>query len=266
MTGRRDTAADALLHPVVLLALAVWLVNDHWAKAALPGAVTGKLSDVAGLIVFPLLPAAALALWRQRRGGAQPGPAWAPAWIIATAAAMTAIKLLDPAAWLYRHGLAAAQWPLRAAYRLITTGDVPALGAAQLTMDPFDLAALPALVVPWMLLRRARMAGRLQVAAPEGHDPEHRGHQHDEETAGEGEPPARRAQPEERQHAPGRLVAPHPASTFGPTLRGHDSEIHRPDRFEHEARSRPASGRQKCARALRVSFRQVARRSRSPRR
>ncbi|RYZ01918.1 MAG: hypothetical protein EOO73_33665 [Myxococcales bacterium] len=38
-------------------ALAVLLANDHWLKGAglLPGWVTGKLSDCAGMVVAPLL-------------------------------------------------------------------------------------------------------------------------------------------------------------------------------------------------------------------
>ena len=44
-----------LLHPAYLLALAVLLLNDHVLKEAVPGVLTGKLSDVAGLIVLPVL-------------------------------------------------------------------------------------------------------------------------------------------------------------------------------------------------------------------
>ncbi|MFT5682697.1 MAG: hypothetical protein ACI8RZ_003621, partial [Myxococcota bacterium] len=46
---------DPLLHPVTLTAMALLAVNDHWAKYALTGVVTGKLSDFAGLVFFPLL-------------------------------------------------------------------------------------------------------------------------------------------------------------------------------------------------------------------
>ncbi|WP_155374349.1 hypothetical protein [Catellatospora vulcania] len=53
MTARISLAW--LAHPVSLLALAVLLVNDHVLKAAWPGVVTGKLSDVAGLLVAPPL-------------------------------------------------------------------------------------------------------------------------------------------------------------------------------------------------------------------
>jgi cysteine-rich repeat protein len=47
--------AEALTHPLWLGALAVHLLNDHWWKGSglLPGAVTGKLSDVAVLITTP---------------------------------------------------------------------------------------------------------------------------------------------------------------------------------------------------------------------
>ena len=46
---------DLLRHPVALIALAAWLLNDHVLKSAFGNEWTGKLSDGAGLIVFPLL-------------------------------------------------------------------------------------------------------------------------------------------------------------------------------------------------------------------
>jgi hypothetical protein len=56
------TASDAvaLRHPLFWLALAVLVVNDHVLKGAgvLPGWLTGKLSDFAGLLVAPVLGAA----------------------------------------------------------------------------------------------------------------------------------------------------------------------------------------------------------------
>src|SRR5687767_4407511 len=44
-----------LLHPLTVLATVVLLVNDHVLKAAAPGWLTGKASDVAGLLVAPPL-------------------------------------------------------------------------------------------------------------------------------------------------------------------------------------------------------------------
>jgi hypothetical protein len=49
-----------LTHPVWLVSLGVLALNDHVLKGSglLPGAVTGKLSDVAGMFVAPVLLAA----------------------------------------------------------------------------------------------------------------------------------------------------------------------------------------------------------------
>ena len=54
---KRALPAGELLHPIPLLAVAVLLLNDHVLKGAgwLPAVVTGKLSDLAGLLFFPLL-------------------------------------------------------------------------------------------------------------------------------------------------------------------------------------------------------------------
>ena len=62
-------AADrrALADPRFLLAVGVLVVNDHWAKAAFGNWLTGKLSDVAGLLVVGVL--VRLALPDRRRAG-----------------------------------------------------------------------------------------------------------------------------------------------------------------------------------------------------
>ena len=67
---------DFLLHPISLGAIAVLIVNDWYVKQHWPGVVSGKLSDVAGLIFFPLLLVALAELvamvlgrpWRAPRG------------------------------------------------------------------------------------------------------------------------------------------------------------------------------------------------------
>src|SRR5574341_981347 len=62
----QDVAGGAMLawlgHPVTVLAIGVMAVNDHVLKAVAPGLVTGKLSDVAGLVVAPPLLAGLLAV------------------------------------------------------------------------------------------------------------------------------------------------------------------------------------------------------------
>jgi hypothetical protein len=55
--GRTALPLGEFLHPVPLVALVLLALNDHRWKGAgvLPAAVTGKLSDFAGLLFFPLL-------------------------------------------------------------------------------------------------------------------------------------------------------------------------------------------------------------------
>lgn len=148
--------AEALVHPVTLLALVTWIVNDHWAKAAHGGDVTGKLSDIAALIVFPLIPVAALELWRIWRGRPIPGRSWSNGWLVATGFTMVTINLFDTAAWIYRHGFAVMQWPFAAIGSLVRGDTLPALQPVVKTMDPTDLLTLPALLVPYLLVSRGR--------------------------------------------------------------------------------------------------------------
>ena len=118
--------ARALLTPTWLLALVVLALNDHLLKGAglLPGAVTGKLSDFAGLLVAPVLLAVLLRV-RSRRG------------LLLCHAAVAAVFAginLSPAvadAWTSLMGLV---WPWH------------------ITVDPTDLVALPALALGWRAL------------------------------------------------------------------------------------------------------------------
>lgn len=50
----KKSNANLLLHPVFLLALIVLYLNDVYWKQAFPNWFTGKLSDVAGIIVLPV--------------------------------------------------------------------------------------------------------------------------------------------------------------------------------------------------------------------
>lgn len=135
-----------LLHPLILLALALWALNDHVLKAAWGNAFTGKLSDVASLIVAPVLLAILSALI-----GLKPLPprVLLLGWSVAMVLVMFSIKLFEPAADAYRYGLALAQWPVRC---LWTHAWLP-LAPVQLAMDPSDLWTLPAGVVPVLLER-----------------------------------------------------------------------------------------------------------------
>ncbi len=113
-----------LLHPVPIAAAVLLVVNDHLWKGAglLPGWLTGKLSDLAGLTFFPLLLTACgrTARWiagRPDRGLSRRALVSA---IVATGVIFSALKISPALAAL--------------------AGAVP---------DPTDLVALPMLGVAW---------------------------------------------------------------------------------------------------------------------
>ena len=59
---------EVIIHPVSLCALMLWAINDHYGKGVWPGWLSGKLSDVVSLIVFPLIPTAIYELAFSRWG------------------------------------------------------------------------------------------------------------------------------------------------------------------------------------------------------
>src|SRR5690606_32427585 len=48
------TRNSLLFHPLFIASLLILLCNDFIFKPAFPGMLTGKLSDFAGLVVFPV--------------------------------------------------------------------------------------------------------------------------------------------------------------------------------------------------------------------
>jgi hypothetical protein len=136
MAGRAPPLGRELLHPLPLGAVALLLLNDHVLKQAglLPGWLTGKLSDVAGLFFFPILLFVAVDAMSGRRASAG---SWRPrsARIVTlvTVIVFSAVKLWQPAnAWMQ------ALW-----------------GATRL--DASDLVALPfAVLGGWWIVRRPR--------------------------------------------------------------------------------------------------------------
>jgi hypothetical protein len=144
-TDRAATPALPLgeaVHPVSLAAVAVLAINDWWLKPRFgPGLVTGKLSDLAGLVFAPVVlsAAAGLALALVARLGARVDPSLSRrrliACTVATGCVFAAVKL-DPAA-------------ARALVAVISRLGRP----AEIYLDRTDLLCLPMLAVAWWIGR-----------------------------------------------------------------------------------------------------------------
>lgn len=117
------TERNALRHPAFWVALVVLVVNDHLLKGAdlLPGWLTGKLSDFAGLIVAPLALAALLGARRKGLAFALVGGWFAAANLVPPVAEATSALA----------GLVGVGW--------------------HFVVDPTDLVALAVLPFAWRL-------------------------------------------------------------------------------------------------------------------
>jgi len=160
----RDGAApaDALLHPVTLLALGLLVLNDHVLKVNYPGAITGKVSDLAGLAFFPILLVSGweiiLAVTGRWRG---PGTRALGIAIGGTAVAFALVKTVPVAAAAFAWSLGVAQWVLTFPARFLDGGSMPPVVPTLVVVDPTDLLALLALAIPaWIGVERARAERR----------------------------------------------------------------------------------------------------------
>jgi hypothetical protein len=143
----------ALLHPVTLVALATLVLNDHVLKWTWRGWVTGKLSDVAGLVLAPIVLAAVLRARRREH---------VLACAVVTAVAFAAIKVDPRATVLWCDLLAWGRWVLVSPVQLAWHGELPAWIGVDGVTDPTDLVTLPASLA---VLRVARPDGTVPALA-----------------------------------------------------------------------------------------------------
>jgi hypothetical protein len=143
---------DALLHPLALVAIGLLVVNDHLLKSVAPGPLTGKLSDFAGLVFFPLFVVGAwevvlnvLGRWERPTGRAL------GVGIVATAIAFVLVKTTPVGAATFSWVLGALQWVPAAGWSAVTSGPPPWLGPAAVVADPSDLVALVALLLAFAI-------------------------------------------------------------------------------------------------------------------
>jgi hypothetical protein len=131
-------AGQSVLHPTVLASIGLLVINDWWAKAHWHDAVTGKISDFAGLYFFPVLLVAAVEVLRDR---------------------------YEPVAWATRRRrLAAAVMTTGVAFAVIKGLAPIQIGPRWIVRrDPTDLIALLSLGVAWLQFSRPPTRGGLRL-------------------------------------------------------------------------------------------------------
>ncbi|MDN5545067.1 MAG: hypothetical protein L0H03_07325 [Rhodococcus sp. (in: high G+C Gram-positive bacteria)] len=145
---------DLLLSPWALVSVSVILVNDHVLKGAFGNTMTGKLSDVAGVFLFPLLLLSVLELLRRKLAGRA-----AIAWSIAvTGIGFAAVKTVSPIGDAY-------EWVI-GFFRWTAGGFRGELLPIVVFRDPSDLWVLPILFASYLVVTHNR------TRAPQG-APEH---------------------------------------------------------------------------------------------
>ena len=151
---KRFVPGDFLVHPVSLAAIAILLLNDHVLKRQAPSWITGKLSDVAGMVLLPLVLVALVELLRRNK------PATVQAFCIAaaiTAAGFAAVKLVPAVADAYQSSLSWLRYGLTSLAQLVVAGEVAPRGNVSVADDPSDAAVIPfTLAAVWVGARTRR--------------------------------------------------------------------------------------------------------------
>jgi hypothetical protein len=163
----KAAAGDLLLHPVALAALALLVLNDHFLKAVWPGPLTGKLSDLAGMIFLPvfLVSAWELVLAVGRRWRAPSMSALVVASVV-SAASLALVKTTPLAAQVAGYAFGTAQWMIATPIRLLVGEHSPAFTTTSIVVDPTDLLALPAVgLAVWAGGRRVLRRGACRHGA-----------------------------------------------------------------------------------------------------
>jgi hypothetical protein len=141
---------------LILGMMLLWGCNDHMFKAWFGNALTGKLSDVAGLAVVPLIPLCVYGLLCSARKRSPVHNRLVLLTSLLTVGGLfSAVNTQPMCSEAYQWSMAWAQWPFRTLFHVLTeqphTAPVP-LGH---TLDPTDLLALPALCIPWWVASEA---------------------------------------------------------------------------------------------------------------
>ncbi len=160
MRHRRQPGA-LLVRPAPLVALTLVVVNDHLLKAVWPGLVTGKLSDLAGAFLLPVLILAVGEMLASRRRQRLASTRTTTAVCLAECAGLGLVKIWPAASRGYGTIVGLARYPL-----------LHRVSRVQVATDPTDLVALVSVALAWCYVcgsgRRpgSRAAGTRSITAP----------------------------------------------------------------------------------------------------
>jgi hypothetical protein len=145
--GHRERApGDLLIRPLAVVALVVLIVNDHVLKQRWPGLLSGKLSDLAGLVFLPLL---IISVYELARAATRRPWCLGDRGVLAVAATVAigfaATKLSPAVAGGYGDMLGWLRWPLIGHWSQVA-----------ISRDPTDVLCTPAAIVVWIESRRLR--------------------------------------------------------------------------------------------------------------
>lgn len=153
--SRRRTPGDLFLHPLPIAAAATLAINDSVLKARWPGTLTGKLSDVVGLFVFPIILVCLTELVRGvMRRPWQISDIGILAACVVTSVTFTVVKTVEWASAAYATSIGALRWPLQAADSVISGHPVQAIVPIDVVIDPTDVLAVIAVVGAGLWMHR----------------------------------------------------------------------------------------------------------------
>jgi hypothetical protein len=147
MVSRRRSppgAGEVMLHPVVVGAVLVLLMNDHILKQRWPSVLTGKLSDAAGLVFFPLLLVAVAEICRSWMGLPAPSRRFVATCVALTGLAFAAAEVVPVVDGALELAWGWTRWPVDA-----LTGR--SVRSVVMVADPTDLLTLPTLWAAWSI-------------------------------------------------------------------------------------------------------------------
>ena len=149
-------AGAFLLRGETLVGLAIMVTNDHFLKVRFHNPITGKLSDVGGMLLLPLLAATIVDFASRLLRHRTPAPHLRTysMMVVAIGVMFTLMKTTSFGIHAYDTLNSAIEWPILAVKAVLTGSSPWAWPSTNALVDPTDLWALLALVVAWNAGRR----------------------------------------------------------------------------------------------------------------